>query len=148
MGRESAFAEVFPRATADDISLPPEGYRWMVARIDPNSPDPYTADVRRQFIEAGGLAIWAELQGMSERVVKAAGEVAKVAGDEGVDLIGALASEGFGTDSMLLTEDIIEKVGDSLNIEDLFEEGTAIPKKIIDSGFDVINDLNPLKPPR
>ena len=31
-------------------------------------------------------------------------------------------------------------------IEDLFEEGTAIPRTIIDSGFDVIKELNPLAP--
>jgi hypothetical protein len=144
--RESAFAEVFPRASANDITMPPDGYRWMVGRIDPSSPEPYTADLRRQFIEAGGLAIWAELQGMPDRVVKAAGEVAKVAGDQGVDLISMLADEGFGTESLQLTEGMVEKLGETLKIDDLFEEGTAIPKAIIDSGFDVINELNPLAP--
>jgi len=144
--RETAFAEVFPRAEADDIALPPEGYRWAVVRIDPDSAEPYTADIRGQFIEAGGLAICAELQGMPEKVVKAAGEVAKVAGDQGIDLIEMLAKHGFGTDSPLLSEDIMEKLGDQLDIKDLFEEGTAIPKAIIDSGVDIINDLNPLAP--
>jgi hypothetical protein len=144
--RESAFAEVFPRASADGIEMPPDGYRWLVVRIDPTSPDPYTADVRRQFIEAGGLAIWAELQGMPERVVKAAGEVARVAGDQGVDLIGMLAKEGFGSDTLQLTEGMVETLGESLKIDDLFREGTAIPKTIIESGFDVIKELNPLAP--
>jgi hypothetical protein len=115
-------------------------------RIDPDSPDPYSADIRRQFIEAGGLAIWAELQGMPERLVKAAGEVAAVAGDQGVDLIGMLAQEGFGSDTLDLTEGIIEKMGETLKIKDLFEEGTALPKSIIDSGIDVITELNPLAP--
>ena len=148
MDRRSAFTEVFPNAESDDIALPPDGYRWLVARLDPESADPYTADLRRQFIEAGGLAIWAELQGMSERAVQAAGEIAKVAGDQGVDLISMLAEEGLGVDTLILSEDMIEKMGESLKIEDLFNEGTAIPKSIIDSGFDVINDLNPLAPKR
>ena len=144
--RESAFAEVFPRAEAEGIETPPDGYRWLVVRIDPTAPDPYTADARRQFIDAGGLAIWAELQGMPERVVKAAGEVARVAGDQGVNLIGMLAKEGFGSDTLELTEGMVESLGETLKIDDLFHEGTAIPKSIIESGIDVINELNPLKP--
>ena len=146
MGRESAFAEVFPRAVADEISMPPDGYRWAVVKIDPGAKDPYTADIRTQFIDAGGLAIWAELQGMPDKVIKAAGEVAQVASDQGVDLIGMLAEEGFGTDVPLLSEGIMEKLGEQLDIEDLFEQGTAIPKSIIESGTDIINDLNPLAP--
>ncbi|MGI9242023.1 MAG: hypothetical protein ACR2RV_14565, partial [Verrucomicrobiales bacterium] len=144
--RESAFAEVFPRASADKIEMPPDGYRWLVVNIDPTSPDPYTADVRRQFIEAGGLAIWAELQGMPDRVVEAAGEVARAAGSQGVDLIGMLAEEGFGSQTLELTEGMVESLGESLKIDDLFNEGTAIPKTIINSGIDVINELNPLVP--
>ncbi len=144
--RESAFEEVFPRASADKVDMPPDGYRWLVVKIDPAAPDPYTADVRRQFIEAGGLAIWAELQGMPERVVKAAGEVARVAGDEGVDLIEMLAQEGFGSKSLELTEGMVENLGKSLDIDDLFEEGTAIPQTIINSGIDLIKELNPLVP--
>lgn len=148
LDRDTAFAAVFPRASADDIEMPPEGYRWLVAHIDPSSPDPYTADVRRQFIEAGGLAMWAELQGLSERVVKAAGEVAKVASDQGIDLISELTNEGFGTNTLLLTEEMVEKMGETLKIDDLFQEGTAIPRSILDSGIDVINELNPLAPKR
>ena len=85
---------------------------------------------------------------MPERVVKAAGEVARVAGDQGVDLIGMLAKEGFGSDTLELTEGMVESLGETLKIDDLFHEGTAIPKSIIESGIDVINELNPLKPDR
>ena len=144
--RETAFADLFPNAKSDGIAMPPEGYRWAVVDIDPSSKDPYTADIRRQVIDAGGLAIWAELQGMPEKVVQAAGEVAQVAGDQGVDLLEMLADEGISADSLVLSQEIVGILGEQLKIKDLFDEGTAIPKTILESGVDIINELNPLSP--
>ena len=146
--RESAFATVFPNASVDEVELPPQGYRWAVVTIDPSSPDPYTADIRRQLIDAGGLAIWAELQGLPENMIKAAGTVAEVAESQGADIIDMLADEGFGTETLGLTTDLIEKLGNELEIPDLFEEGTIVPKNIIESGIDIFDELNPLSPKR
>jgi len=141
-----AFSKVFPGVASSGIEMPPQGYLWAVARIDPTSPDPYTADIRRQLIDAGGLAIWAELQGLPDNVIKAAGTVAEAAETQGEDIIKMLAEEGFGTETLGLSTDLIEKLSTELNIEDIFEDGTVVPMNIIEGGFDIINDLNPLAP--
>lgn len=142
--RDSAFAIVF--ADSPKVEPPPDGYRWAVAEIDPSSRDPYTADLRRQLINAGGLAMWAELQGMPDRVVEAAGKLAKTAAEHGADLGGLIAEQGFGSATLQISERLIEDAADHLGVDDPFRDEAALPKAIIDSGFDVIRSLLPLAP--
>jgi hypothetical protein len=81
----SAFAGLFP---ADpDIKTPPDGYLWTVVAVDPLAMEPYAADLRAQFVQAGGLALWAELEGMSAQAIGAALEISKQATENGVNLL-------------------------------------------------------------
>ena len=81
----SAFGGLFP--TNPDLKTPPDGYLWTVVAVDPLAMEPYAADLRAQFVQAGGLALWAELEGMSEKAIGAALEISKQATENGVNLL-------------------------------------------------------------
>ncbi len=136
--RDEAFGQVFP--SSKEVNRPPEGYRWMVATVDPVSTDPYSADIRRQFVEAGGLAIWAELEGLSQQAIAVAEEVAKTASDQGVKLLDVFTGD---RESMLFSEDgllqLRKKGGGGL---------LDLPESFIKGGLDTLNGLNPFGPGR
>ena len=107
--RDDAFRQVF--GNAPGIEKPPEGFRWAVAQVMPNEPDPYTADLRKQLSDVGGLAILAELAGASKEVVAALEVLGKEAQDQGVELL-AVLGEGAGDGPLFSPSNIVRAAGE------------------------------------
>ena len=75
---------------------PPDGYRWAVVRIDPSSPEPYTG--RHPPASSSMRAAWRSgrnCRGCRSAWSRPPARWRKVAGDQGVDLIGMLAQRGL-----------------------------------------------------
>ncbi len=144
---DTAFAAVFGAA---DVPKPPEGYRWAVVRILPGAPDPYSADLREQFINAGGLAIWAELSGAAEVAVEALGVLADAAREQGIDVLTVLA-DGSEENGGMFTLDNIRGAAGELGVTSSMEEvledvGGAVgelPGTLLETGAGLLQGFLP-----
>lgn len=135
----SAFAGLFPGNP--DAVVPSAGYRWTVVAVDPLAAEPYAADLRAQFIEAGGLALWAELEGLSEKAIGVATDMAKEATDQGVNLLDIVT--GTNRDRVF-SEEGLEKMGDSNEGRPNKNGGLLdLPASIMKTGVETIDILNP-----
>ncbi len=147
-GRDEAFGLVFGDASTG-VEKPPEGFRWAVARIVPGAPDPYTADLREQMFEAGGMALWGELVGLSKGGVEALKILADAAKTKGVDVAVVLA-EGRGEQPMFSPENLMRAAGelgvtaamDSL-LKGLADSVGELPGTLMQTGASLFNGLLP-----
>lgn len=146
--RDEAFAEVFGDSP-DDIEKPPEGFRWAVARIVPGAPDPYSSDLREQFFEAGGMAIWGQLAGLTTKGVEALKILTDAAKTKGVNVATVLASGEEGED-MFSPENLLRAAGElgvTAPMESLMKgliDGVGeLPSTLFDTGSNLLNGLLP-----
>ncbi len=147
-GRDEAFAMVFGDSPGD-IEKPPEGFLWAVATIRPGAPDPYSADLREQFFDAGGMAIWGQLVGLSKTGVKALEILAGAAHAKGVDVVMVLAEGGTGV-GMFSPENLLRAAGElgvTSTVESLLKgvaEGVGeLPSTLLEAGAGLIDGLLP-----
>ncbi|MEM9479565.1 MAG: hypothetical protein AAGA58_07935 [Verrucomicrobiota bacterium] len=137
----SAFSETFSGKVSTDIEKPPAGYRWTVVTVDPTAAEPFTADLRRQLIDAGGLAILAEIEGLSEEAIEKAKVVAEAAVESGTDLAEVMAENGFDSVESLLSEEGLSRLGGLLEESGLLE----LPKGLLNEGMRTLDGLNPFR---
>lgn len=138
---DSAFNKAFAGRSTVDIEKPPSGYLWTVVKIDPSAAEPFTADLRRQLLDAGGLAILAELEGLSEQAIEKARVVAEAAIESGTDLADVMSEHGIDSIDRLLSEDGIDALGGMLQETGVLE----LPKGLFDQGMKTLNGLNPFR---
>lgn len=149
-GRDEAFAIVFD-SSQSSVEKPPEGFRWAVCRINPEAPDPFTADIREQFLSRGGLALWAELAGAGERGLQAIGLLVNRARGKGVDLMTLLANDGEEGEGGLLGNENLMRVARELDVESamrkilggLVEGVSEIPGTLLRTGTEILDGLIP-----
>lgn len=145
--RDSAFSQVF--GSAAGIEKPPEGFLWAIADIDPSSAEPYTADLRAQFFEFGGTAIWAELVGVSEQGLAALNLLTEAAKESGVDAMAVLA-DGAGEGGLFAPDNLMRAAGElgvtagmEKVMQDVIEGVGELPSTLIDAGSDLLKGLIP-----
>lgn len=145
--RDSAFSRVF--GSAAGIEKPPEGFLWAIADIDPSAAEPYTADLRAQFFEFGGMAIWAELVGVSEQGLAALNLLTEAAKEKGVDAMAVLA-DGAGEGGLFAPDNLMRAAGElgvtagmEKVMQDVIEGVGELPGSLIDAGSDLLKGLIP-----
>jgi hypothetical protein len=149
-GRDEAFAVVFD-SSQSSVEKPPEGFRWAVCRINPEAADPFTADIRGQFLSKGGLALWAELAGAGERGVQAIGLLVDRAREKGVDLMTLLTNDGEESEGGLIGNENLMRVARKLDVESatgkilggIVEGVSEIPGTLLRTGSEILDGLIP-----
>ena len=124
-----------------NIRCPPDGFRWAICEIDPDSLDPYTSDIRKQIIDSGGFALWGELIGLSDIGFKALDLIAETSKKQGVQLSELLADENYIIDNKTL-KNIASKLNVSSQMDEILtqlkNEIIEIPKGIFQNGSSLI----------
>ena len=144
--RDVAMREVFNDVLNENESIrtPPPGFRWSICRIDPDSLDPFTSDIRRQFVKYGGLALWAELVGVGDAGLKAIDLLAESALNKNLDLNSLIEfEEGMFNDDSLRT--LADKLGVSEKMDKIIEgisiNSSKIPSKLFEESKSLLDEL-------
>ena len=136
--KEDAFNRVFDESIDNDkFKIPPDGFKWAVCQINADSPDPFTNDIRNQIINSGGLALWAELYGLSKVGFEALDLIAKTSKEKGIDINTLLSSESYSFDSESLKNIAIKfEITEQMNVilDQLKDDVLGLPNKIIKDG--------------
>ena len=136
--KEDAFNRVFDESIENDkFKIPPDGFKWAVCQINADSPDPFTNDIRNQIINSGGLALWAELYGLSKVGFEALDLIAKTSKEKGIDINTLLSSESYSFDSESLKNIAIKlEITEQINVilDQLTDDVLGLPNKIIKDG--------------
>ena len=136
--KEVAFNRVFDESIENDkFKIPPDGFKWAVCQINADSPDPFTNDIRNQIINSGGLALWAELYGLSKVGFEALDLIAKTSKEKGIDINTLLSSESYSFDSESLKNIAIKlEITEQMNVilDQLTDDVLGLPNKIIKDG--------------
>ena len=136
--KEDAFNRVFDESIENDkFKIPPDGFKWAVCQINADSPDPFTNDIRNQIINSGGLALWAELYGLSKVGFEALDLIAKTSKEKGIDINTLLSSESYSFDSESLKNIAIKlEITEQMNVilDQLTDDVLGLPNKIIKDG--------------
>ena len=136
--KEDAFNRVFDESIDNDkFKIPPDGFKWAVCQINADSPDPFTNDIRNQIINSGGLALWAELYGLSKVGFEALDLIAKTSKEKGIDINTLLSSESYSFDSESLKNIAIKlEIAEQMNVilDQLTDDVLGLPNKIIKDG--------------
>ena len=136
--KEDAFNRVFDESIENDkFKIPPDGFKWAVCQINADSPDPFTNDIRNQIINSGGLALWAELYGLSKVGFEALDLIAKTSKEKGIDINTLLSSESYSFDSESLKNIAIKlEIAEQMNVilDQLTDDVLGLPNKIIKDG--------------
>ena len=140
--KDDAFNEVFDLSNENDkLKIPPDGFKWAVCQVDTDSPDPFTSDIRKQIINSGGLALWAELNGLSKVGLEALDLIVKTSKEKGIDINNLLSSERYSLDSESLKNiatklEITEQM--NLILDQLTDDVFNLPNKIIRDGSSLL----------
>jgi hypothetical protein len=148
--RDKAFETVFAQA-GGSAEKPPEGFRWAICRIDPSAADPFTADIRNQFFNKGGLALWAELAGAGEKGLRAIGLLADRARDQGIDLMTVLTKGSEQAEGGLIGRENLMRAAEELGVETavrrvlkgLVEGVGELPGTLLRTGGEILDGLIP-----
>ena len=136
--KEDAFNRVFDESIDNDkFKIPPDGLKWAVCQINADSPDPFTNDIRNQIINSGGLALWAELYGLSKVGFEALDLIAKTSKEKGIDINTLLSSESYSFDSESLKNIAMKlEITEQMNVilDQLKDDVLGLPNKIIKDG--------------
>ena len=136
--KEDAFNRVFDESIENDkFKIPPDGFKWAVCQINADSPDPFTNDIRNQIINSGGLALWAELYGLSKVGFEALDLIVETSKEKGIDINALLLSESYSLDSESLKNIAIKlEITDQMNVilDQLTDDVLGLPNKIIKEG--------------
>ena len=136
--KEDAFNRVFDESIENDkFKIPPDGFKWAVCQINADGPDPFTNDIRNQIINSGGLALWAELYGLSKVGFEALDLIAKTSKEKGIDINTLLSSESYSFDSESLKNIAIKlEITEQMNVilDQLTDDVLGLPNKIIKDG--------------
>ncbi len=140
--KDDAFNEVFDLSNENDkLKIPPDGFKWAVCKVDGHSPDPFTSDIRKQIINSGGLALWAELYGLSKVGLDALDLIFKTSKEKGIDINNLLSSERYSLDSESL-KNIASKLGitEQMNLvlDQLTDDVFKLPNGIIRDGSSLL----------
>jgi len=147
--RDEAFDQVFS-GSSKNISKPPEGFIWAVAKVIEDSTDPYSADLRRQFFKFGGAGLWGDIMGVSQKALEAVKLLADTAKDKGVNIFDLLISEDVGSGGIFGMVNI-KRAAQELDIsievdqilQDLVEESIELPSKLLKGGQGLLESLLP-----
>ena len=137
-----AFNKVFDLSNENDkLKIPPDGFKWAVCQVDTDSPDPFTSDIRKQIINSGGLALWAELNGLSKVGLEALDLIVKTSKEKGIDINNLLSTERYPIDSESLKNiasklEITEQM--NLILDQLTEDVFNLPNKIFSDGSSLL----------
>lgn len=137
-----AFNKVFDLSNENDkLKIPPDGFKWAVCQVDTDSPDPFTSDIRKQIINSGGLALWAELNGLSKVGLEALDLIVKTSKEKGIDINNLLSTERYPLDSESLKNiasklEITEQM--NLILDQLTEDVFNLPNKIFRDGSSLL----------
>ena len=140
--KDDAFNEVFDLSNENDkLKIPPDGFKWAVCQVDTDSPDPFTSDIRKQIINSGGLALWAELNGLSKVGFEALDLIVKTSKEKGIDINNLLSTERYPLDSESLKNiasklEITEQM--NLILDQLTEDVFNLPNKIFRDGSSLL----------
>ena len=140
--KDDAFNEVFDLSNENDkLKIPPDGFKWAVCQVDTDSPDPFTSDIRKQIINSGGLALWAELNGLSKVGLEALDLIVKTSKGKGIDINNLLSSERYSLDSESFKNiatklEITEQM--NLILDQLTDDVFNLPNKIIRDGSSLL----------
>ncbi len=140
--KDDAFNEVFDLSNENDkLKIPPDGFKWAVCQVDTDSPDPFTSDIRKQIINSGGLALWAELNGLSKVGLEALDLIVKTSKEKGIDINNLLSRERYSLDSESLKNiatklEITEQM--NLILDQLTDDVFNLPNKIIRDGSSLL----------
>ena len=112
-----------------------------MCQVDTDSPDPFTSDIRKQIINSGGLALWAELNGLSKVGLEALDLIVKTSKEKGIDINNLLSSERYSLDSESLKNiatklEITEQM--NLILDQLTDDVFKLPNKIIRDGSSLL----------
>ncbi len=136
--KKDAFNKVFNESIQnDELKIPPDGFKWAVCQINADSPDPFTNDIRNQIINSGGLALWAELYGLSKVGFEALDLIVETSKEKGIDINALLLSESYSLDSESLKNIAIKlEITDQMNVilDQLTDDVLGLPNKIIKEG--------------
>ena len=136
--KEDAFNRVFDESIENGkFIIPPDGFKWAVCQINADSPDPFTNDIRNQIINSGGLALWAELYGLSKVGFEALDLIAKTSKEKGIDINTLLSSESYSFDSESLKNIAMKlEITEQMNVilDQLKDDVLGLPNKIIKDG--------------
>ena len=146
MDRDSAMRETFSDVLKENESIrtPPPGFRWSICRIDPDSLDPFTSDIRKQFVKYGGLALWAELVGVGDVGLKAIDLLAESALNKNLDLNSLIEfEEGMFNDDSLRA--LADKLGVSEQMDKIIEgisiNSSKIPGELFEQSKGLLDEL-------
>ena len=140
--KDDAFNKVFDLSNENDkLKIPPDGFKWAVCQVDTDSPDPFTSDIRKQIINSGGLALWAELNGLSKVGLEALDLIVKTSKEKGIDINNLLSTERYPIDSESLKNiasklEITEQM--NLILDQLTEDVFNLPNKIFRDGSSLL----------
>lgn len=140
--KDDAFNKVFDLSNENDkLKIPPDGFKWAVCQVDTDSPDPFTSDIRKQIINSGGLALWAELNGLSKVGLEALDLIVKTSKEKGIDINNLLSTERYPIDSESLKNiasklEITEQM--NLILDQLTEDVFNLPNKIFSDGSSLL----------
>ena len=144
--RDVAMREVFHDVLNENESIrtPPPGFRWSICRIDPDSLDPFTSDIRKQFVKYGGLALWAELVGVGDAGLKAIDLLAESALNNNLDLNSLIEfEEGMFNDDSLRA--LADKLGVSEKMDKIIEgisiNSSKIPGGLFEQSKSLLDEL-------
>ena len=144
--RDVAMREVFNDVLNENESIrtPPPGFRWSICRIDPDSLDPFTSDIRKQFVKYGGLALWAELVGVGNAGLKAIDLLAESALNKNLDLNSLIEfEEGMFNDDSLRA--LADKLGVSEQMDKIIEgisiNSSKIPGGLFEQSKSLLDEL-------
>ena len=147
--RDTAFERVFAD-NLKSVAKPPDGFLWAVAKIDENSSDPYTADLRGQFFEFGGAGLWGDLVGVSQKALEAVKLLSETAKDRGVDILDILIVDDANSGAIFSSANIkraAQELGVTTEIDgilkDLVEDAFELPSQLLKEGRGLLETLLP-----
>ena len=148
--RDDAFERVFDQ-NPNNVKKPPEGFLWAVAVIDEKSTDPYTADLRRQFFNFGGVGLWGDIIGVGEKSLQAVKLLSEAAKDKGLNVLDVLTSDEKLDSREIFGMPNIKRAAEQLGIgiqiddilKDLVEESLELPSRLLKGGQGLLETLLP-----
>ena len=147
--RDAAFKQVFSDSDRD-ISKPPEGFIWAVARVEGDSADPYTADLRRQFFKFGGAGLWADFMGVSQKALEAVKLLTDTAKDKGDNIFDILMTDDVPSSGIFGMKNIkraAQELGIELEVDEILkgivDEGIELPSQLLKGGQELLETLLP-----
>ena len=148
--RDDAFERVFEQ-NSNNVKKPPEGFLWAVAVIDEDSTDPYTADLRRQFFNFGGVGLWGDIIGVGEKSLQAVKLLSEAAKDKGLNVLDVLTSDESLDSREIFGISNINRAAEQLGVgiqtdeilKDLVEETLELPSRLLKGGQGLLEALLP-----